>query len=259
MLHSYNDLRHYPIRAADERKGNVEDFYFDDVEWKIRYLVAHTGFLWTGRDSLIGVDLLSRPDTNAMEFPVAMSAEEVEEAGRAGDHALFGERDRGSEKSDLMPLFWPSLLIGAPEARYTPILAQEQLSKRWNTDRETSSGDAEVPDHPRLRSMSEVSGYQIAAQDGEIGSVDDFLIDPEDWSVRYFVIDTGSWLPGKLVVVRTDQVEAIRTEDRVIAVRTDMTDIENAPRLGDIEELKKSSAQEMYERYGAIGYWPSGI
>ena len=50
---------------------------------------------------------------------------------------------------------------------------------------------------PHLRSTNNVSGYNIQAIDGEIGNVEDFIIDEETWAIRYLIINTRNWLPGK--------------------------------------------------------------
>jgi len=50
---------------------------------------------------------------------------------------------------------------------------------------------------PHLRSTDEVSGYHIQAADGEIGHVEDFVIDDETWAIRYMVVATRNWWPGK--------------------------------------------------------------
>jgi sporulation protein YlmC with PRC-barrel domain len=43
-----------------------------------------------------------------------------------------------------------------------------------------------------LRSTREVIGYHIAASDGEIGHVDDFVINDGSWTVRHIVVDTSN-------------------------------------------------------------------
>lgn len=48
-----------------------------------------------------------------------------------------------------------------------------------------------------LRSVVEVIGYGIAAADRDIGEVDDFVVDDLTWVLRYLVVDTGRWLPGR--------------------------------------------------------------
>ena len=56
-------------------------------------------------------------------------------------------------------------------------------------------------DDPHLRSIEAVTGYHIHASDGEIGHVEDFLIEDADWSIRYLVVDTKNWWPGKKVLI----------------------------------------------------------
>jgi sporulation protein YlmC with PRC-barrel domain len=50
---------------------------------------------------------------------------------------------------------------------------------------------------PHLRSTHDVSGYHIQATDGEIGHVEDFIIDDETWAIRYLIIDTHELVAGK--------------------------------------------------------------
>ena len=50
-----------------------------------------------------------------------------------------------------------------------------------------------------LRSIKDIQGYVLGAQDGEIGRCSDFLFDDKNWTVRYIVADTQKWLPGRRV------------------------------------------------------------
>jgi hypothetical protein len=40
-------------------------------------------------------------------------------------------------------------------------------------------------------------GYHIQATDGEIGHVEDFFADDQYWTLRYLLVDTRNWLPGR--------------------------------------------------------------
>jgi hypothetical protein len=51
-----------------------------------------------------------------------------------------------------------------------------------------------------LKSVKECLDYTVLATDGEIGEVSDFLLDDE-LKLRYLVIGTGRWLPGKTVML----------------------------------------------------------
>jgi PRC-barrel domain len=52
-----------------------------------------------------------------------------------------------------------------------------------------------------LRSATYLQGFTLRAMDGEIGKVDQFYLDDETWAIRYLVVNTGSWLAGRLVLI----------------------------------------------------------
>ena len=54
-----------------------------------------------------------------------------------------------------------------------------------------------------LRNASAIKGYAIAATDGRLGTVSDFLFDDASWLVRWLVVDTGKWLSGRKVLLPT--------------------------------------------------------
>ena len=69
-----------------------------------------------------------------------------------------------------------------------------------------------------LRSRNEVVGYHLHATDGDIGHVQDILIDDSDWCVRYLVVDTRNWLPGAHVLISPAAVRQIEWADREIRI-----------------------------------------
>lgn len=60
-----------------------------------------------------------------------------------------------------------------------------------------------------LHSASELTGHAIEAADGRIGSVKDVYFDDEHRTVRYLVADTGTWLPGRRVLLPPHAVERV--------------------------------------------------
>ena len=65
-----------------------------------------------------------------------------------------------------------------------------------------------------LRSVEAVTGYHIHASDGEIGYVEDFLLQDTDWSIHNLVVDTTNWWPGKKVLIAPFK----RTERRLFLI-----------------------------------------
>ena len=60
-----------------------------------------------------------------------------------------------------------------------------------------------------LHRLSRVKGFHIHATDGQIGHVDDFLIDESTWTIQYLVIDTSNFIGGKWVVVSPAVIQQI--------------------------------------------------
>jgi len=67
-----------------------------------------------------------------------------------------------------------------------------------------------------LHKIDKIRGFHILAADGEIGHVDEFLVDERDWSVRYLVVDTSNWIGGRSVLISREVVDAIDSPNRKI-------------------------------------------
>lgn len=254
MLLSYNDLRHFAIEAADGRTGHAEDLYFDDETWRIRYLVTGTGFLFTRRQGLVKSTLMGRPDLETRALPIALTKEQLDEAEDPEVRPPVSEqRERAIRQSQFE--YWPPLMLGVPGAAYTPAIAEHQLFGGPAAE-EALDEASETDEDPHLRSMAEMLGYSIGARDGEIGSVVDFLLDPDDWRIRYIAADTGTWLPGRQVVIRPDWVLEVSWADQSVALGETKEAVEQAPELSQLDELERSNAALAVAPYGAYGGFP---
>jgi hypothetical protein len=60
-----------------------------------------------------------------------------------------------------------------------------------------SKTEKHANDKPHLRSTQEVTGYDIHATDGDIGEVEDFIIDDVSWKIHFLIVETGNWFSGK--------------------------------------------------------------
>jgi hypothetical protein len=92
-----------------------------------------------------------------------------------------------------------------------------------------SVGEMSDQDDPHLRSCASVSGYHVEATDGTIGHIADYLFDDDTWTLRYLVIDTGNWLPGKRVVISSEWVERVSWNERKAYVSMSKQSIRDAP------------------------------
>jgi len=79
-----------------------------------------------------------------------------------------------------------------------------------------------------LHKTSYMRGFHLVATDGEIGHVDDFLVD-EDWALRYLVVDTSNWLGGKWVLISTMALEEVDSPAKRIRVKLTRDEISHSP------------------------------
>ena len=78
-----------------------------------------------------------------------------------------------------------------------------------------------------------MSGYKIHASDGEIGHVEDFLIDDETWAIRYLVVDTRNWWPGKKVLVSPKWIEGVSWDLSNVSVSLSRDAIRKSPQYSE--------------------------
>ena len=90
-------------------------------------------------------------------------------------------------------------------------------------DMHQSDGD------PHLRSIKAVTGYHIHATDGEIGHVEDFLVDDTDWSIHFLIVDTKNWWSGKKVLISPRSARAINWNDKLVNLSVDRQRVKDSP------------------------------
>jgi hypothetical protein len=108
------------------------------------------------------------------------------------------------------------------------------------------------PDDHHLRSMRALDGYDIHAADGDIGHLEDFLIEDVDWTIRYLVLNTNSWWIGHRVVVSPDIVETIDWGDRCLTVKVDKKTLKDSPDYGGLECVDRDFDRAYGAYYGGI-------
>jgi hypothetical protein len=109
-----------------------------------------------------------------------------------------------------------------------------------------------------LLSLKNLKKSTILATDGEIGHVEEFLFDDEKWTVRYLVVNTGSWLTGRKVLVSPISVQEIDESARTIRVSLTRQQVEAAPDIGTDKPVSRQNEAQIYDYYRWPYYWEGG-
>jgi hypothetical protein len=108
----------------------------------------------------------------------------------------------------------------------------------------------EPPAKTTLRSVRELTGYGVAAEDGDAGRIADFIVDDQSWALRYLVVDT-SWLPlSRKVLISMDWIEGINWVDQKIPVSVTSAQVEGAPEFDPRAPVNEEQETVLYDYYG---------
>jgi uncharacterized protein YrrD len=242
MLRTFADLKRLSIGATDGELGHVRDAYFDDRHWTLRYLVVNPGSWLTARRVLISPWAIRNVNWQAQRVDVALTREQVRNSpGIDSDKPV--SRQYEAEYSDYYgypyywagPLAWGSLHV--PEQTAMADLALQRSRQ------EQQQGD------PNLRSANEVEGYHVEAVNGAIGHVEGFIFDDASWALRYFIVDTRNWLPGRHVLISTDWIERVSWENRKAHVVLTRDEVRNSPEY-DASSFTPAEEEALHRYYG---------
>jgi uncharacterized protein YrrD len=109
-----------------------------------------------------------------------------------------------------------------------------------------------------LRSVKSLRDYHIHATDGNIGRVKDFYFDGHEWSVRYIVVDTSEWLPGKTVLLVPDVLGSPNVEGKTLPVELTREQVRNSPDVDTSKPVSRQNEFDLFDYYGWSPYWGAG-
>jgi sporulation protein YlmC with PRC-barrel domain len=107
-------------------------------------------------------------------------------------------------------------------------------------------------DDPHLRSIKAVTGYHILASDGEIGHVEDFLMDDTDWSIHYLIVDTKNWWPGKKVLISPRSAREIDWNEKLVHLDVDRQKVKASPEYDASTTIDRTYEKHFHGYYGEV-------
>ncbi len=247
MLRSVREFEGYKVGANDGDVGGVRDFYFDDECWAIRYLVVDAYF--TGLRVLVSPIAFRHADWATRHFDIDLTREKVVNSpGIDLEQPITRRYEREYFRYFGWPCYWGGGEGGIWGGEASPGLLG---SRAWSGLNDPEDQE----DNPHLRSVREVIGYHIQGTDGEIGHVDDFIVDDETWAIRYLVIDTGNWWTDRKVLVAPHWAEDIRWADNIVALDLTREAIRESPEWHADAGVNREYEERLYDYYGRPAYW----
>jgi hypothetical protein len=242
MLQALDNFEGLALEALDGDIGRVDDFRFDDEHWAIRYLVVRTE-PWLGRHVLISPISVRQPDWVAGKLEVRLTRDQIRNSPEVPVSGTLSREEEEQYASHYgYSVYWggphpwgwagfPGALAGSPPPEYTP----------------PKPGDIA---RAAIRSVHALRGAHVHARDGEIGHVDDCVVDDESWRIRYLLIDTSNWIGGTHVLVPTESIRAFDWADGRLNVNLTTNRIRSAPRYDAARPIDGSVEEAIDNYYG---------
>lgn len=184
-MRSTTELKQYRILASNSPIpiGQVQDVYFDDESWTIRFFLVETGTWLSKRRVLLPVQAIREADWSQHLLRASITQQQIEDSPRIGGTRFSREHERDCLSHYGYHLYWQRLrATAAPE-----------------------SATAER----HLRSARDVIGYRVLATDGNVGNLNAILVDDGSWLIRVLLVNITRWTISRNVEVAPEWIKRI--------------------------------------------------
>lgn len=247
-LYKSEKLKRYRLIAADGEIGSINDFYFEQPGWDVRYLVVDAGNWLNRREVLISPIAIGRINEQEKTIDIELTKQQLQKSPSIDRHKPISRRyeEQYYRHFNWTP-YWSAIEMD-------PISIPAPTESFGQQDMEHMD-DSAAAREKYLRSESEVTGYHIAALDERIGIVKELIVDCYYWIVRYLVIDTRKWLPSKKVLLSPAWVTEINWSDQTVCVDLAREAIASAPEYDEAQPISREYEATLFKHYGMQVYW----
>ena len=218
-LCSFAQLSGCRFAAADGIAGVLDDLYFDDDAWVVRFVVVKLEDDVDGRCVLLFTAAIARRGLDSRMLAVSLTRAEVADCPKIDTQK---------------PVYRQHVLASLDH--YSGLGYAESAAEFTNERVAESAAVLNAPtrppgdDDPHLRSANEVLGYQIHASDGNLGQLQGLLIDEKSWVIRYVIASTSDWWHGREVLIEPARVERVEWSNARVSVKLTRQTVKQLPR-----------------------------
>lgn len=248
MKRNIKSLEGYSLKATDGEIGKVDEFYFDDSSWTIRYMVVETGSWFSEKKVLLSPSVIKQADWENEQFAVGLTKEQIQKSPDIDtDKPVSRQQEEQLSAYYSWDPYWGSdphggSIFGAmPSDLYESEMAEPQIV---NDQIPEPEGDK------HLRSSKEIEDYTIHTTDGEIGKVVDYIMNDSNWKINYLIVETGSWLNSKKVLLSTNWIKEVKWDTQIVIVNITTEKLKDSPDYDESQPLNNDYENNLNNYYG---------
>jgi len=242
MKRSINNLIGYTIKGTDGEIGKVEDFYFDDRTSTIRYMVVKTGGWFSEKKVLVSPEAFQKAEWESETFSVNLTKEKIKNSPD-----IDTEKSVSSQQEVLMRGYYGYGMYGQMGLGMWGYPIDE--IRATEAEIEKTKAIEHSDDNPHLRSIQEVTGYKIIATDGDVGEVEDFIIDDVTWKIHFLVVEIGNWFSGKKVVISPHRIKDVKWQQQNVIINHSQDEVKNSPEYDSSQPMNDTYEHSLHDYY----------
>ena len=253
MLQVISALKGYAIEASDGKIGSASDFLFDAEKWQVRWLVVDVGTWLSERMILLQPSAIAQTDYEEQKLRTNLTRAQVEGSPNISEHEPVSHQMERQLYSyyGWDPLWGGDYLGGSAGAMATPLMSEPYLGV--GAAREAADIDpAPAAEDMALQSSNEVIGYHIHAVDGDIGHVENILVDSATWGIRYLMVATSNWWIGQHVLISPAAVREIDWSERHVKLNVTRDQVQTSPPWDPDKLMDQDYMKQLHSHYR----WP---
>ncbi|MEW9585165.1 PRC-barrel domain-containing protein [Paraburkholderia sp. DGU8] len=257
MLRTIESLYGRAVVARDGEIGTIDEAYFDDEAWGVRYLVVRLGSWIDRRRVLISPHSIISSDPASAEVHVGLTRKQVRDSPDIDtDKPVSRQHETEYLGYYGYPTYWGGAYLWGAGAYpgYGSTVSAPEIALESRGQLERKADDLSVDVH--LRSTKAVKRYHIETVNGSIGHVSGFIFDDTAWVIRYLSVDTRNWWPGgKEVLLATQWIDAVDWVGSTVSTQLLREAIKDSPPYDESVPLDRSQEATLHEHYGKECYW----
>jgi len=225
MLRSIRQLYGKKLGASDGEIGHVKDFYFNDQQWVIRYVIAETGSWLLRRLVLISPHAFGNFRQEGDCLLVNLTRHQIENCPVIESHKPVSRQyEEEYYRHYGWPTYWEGERLWGEASFPVPYITTSAQASRPH-----SGGDPHLRSSEALSGYHIFGGYNVQSTEGAIGHVTDFIMDDKSWAIHHLLVGTGHWFSGKDIVISPKDVDRIGYEESKIFIKVTKEAIFRAP------------------------------
>lgn len=235
MLGSALEYFDCSLEAFDGEIGSVQDLYFDEPLWTVRYLLARPTDWYENRPALLSAIIL-RPAPGARRIAAELNLDQLKSGPAIGTVREISRTEEALlHDHHGWPYYW--------QTRGSSVQGTHNVTELKHKG--VVNHQEYGPEGQNLRSMKEMVGCRLHASEGEIGNIVDLMVDGGSWRIRYLVVDIASSWFSKKILVSPDWVIGVDWIDRKVVVELSTDEVKNSPEPHEGDPIEHESEHRL--------------